>query len=140
LKVVYVSEGTTPDDSSGYPDIDAAVTAVNQEVLEEYAAELGERVLGFQYAWFAWGDHKPPKNAGLSKDFYLMFEIRGSEGDYAASLPEDASIQLRAATLKELTDATQAATFEKWPILRTSGIPGVMHWNRELAAGQFRDI
>ncbi len=140
LKVMYVAEGSTPPDSSGYPDIDSAVAAVNEEVVDQYAAELGSRVMGFQYAWYPWGDNKPPKHADLPRKFYLMFEIRVAGSGYSATLSDNVSVTVQAATLRELADVAQAAALKQWPILEAAGIPGMMHWNRELASGQLRDV
>lgn len=139
LKVTYIAEGSVPPESAGYADMDELVAAVDQAVLDLYSERLGERVMGVQYAWYPWGDRKPPKTAGLPKDFYLMFEIQLSADGYTASVPSEPSTQIAAATLRDLCQAAEETALRHWPVLQSSGIPGVMHWNRDLASGQFRD-
>lgn len=140
LKVTYVAEGPTPADSTGYVDMDALVDSVNAEVVDQYAKELGGRIMGLQYAWYPWGDQKPPKNSDLPKKFYLMFEIRASESGYTAALADSPSTAVAAATLRDLAQAAHDTAIQHWPVLADTGIPGMMHWNRELASGQLRDV
>ena len=140
LKVTYIAEGSVPAESGGYADMDELVAAVDRAVIDLYSEHLGDRVMGVQYAWYPWGDHKPPTQAGLPKDFYLLFEIQASGGGYKASVPTEPSTRVEAATLRELCQAAEETALRQWPVLESSGIPGMMHWNRDLASGQFRDV
>ena len=139
LNATYIAEGSVPPESGGYADMDELVAAVNQAVLDLYSEHLGDRMMGVQYAWYPWGEHKPPKNAGLPKDFYLLFEIQASGDGYTASVPSEPSTRVEAATLQELCQAAEATAVRHWPALESNGIPGMMHWNRDLVSGQFRD-
>ncbi|MDQ6709101.1 MAG: hypothetical protein M3Z11_00945 [Candidatus Dormibacteraeota bacterium] len=55
-------------------------------------------------------------------------------------MPTFPGSSVQAATLRELADAAEVAARKQWPILEAAGIPGIIHWNRQLASGQLRDV
>src|SRR2546430_908252 len=134
--------GRLPPDSGGYEDMDALVSAVDRSVIEVYRSSPSDTAvpIGFQYAWYPWGDDtKALKIAGGPEEF-LLFEIRQSIGGYQAWLPSDAAISTVSPRLADLPAAISKVAFERWPALVGRTIPGMLHWNRELTDVGFRDL
>lgn len=140
LKPFFVGDGTMPRDSRAYDDMDALVSAVDGDVIALYRPQLNERAMGFQYAWYPWGnDQKALKIDGGPKA-YLMFEIRQSADGYQAWLLTDPGLSIHTARLAELPDAMASTAVAHWPAIAGHAIPGFFHWNRELVNGAFRDV
>ena len=142
LNAEFMGEGSLPPDSGGYPDMDALVNAVERTVLDLYRSSPSQTPvpMGFQYAWYPWGDDtKALKIPGGPAEF-LLFEIRQSIGGYEVWLPTDPAISTASPRLADLPSAIGNKAFERWPALVGRTIPGMLHWNRELTAAGFRDI
>lgn len=137
----FIGEGSLPADSGGYADMDALVSEVDRDALALYCSSPSEptAAIGFQYAWYPWGDdQKALKLPGGPKD-YMLFEIRQSGGGYEASLSADPAITAAAPHLAELPQGIASKVFERWPALVGRTVPGMLHWNRELTAVGFRE-
>ena len=142
LDAEFIGEGSLPPDSGGYEDMDALVGAVDRTVLDFYRSSPSETAapIGFQYAWYPWGDDtKALKIVGGPEEF-LLFEIRQSIGGYEGWLPSDPAISTVSQHLAELPAAISAVAFARWPALVGRTIPGMLHWNRELTDVGFRDV
>ena len=142
LAAGFIGEGRLPPDSGGYEDMDALVSAVDRSVIEFYRSSPSDTTvpIGFQYAWYPWGDDtKALKIAGGPEEF-LLFEIRQSIGGYEAWLPSDAAISTVSLRLADLPAAISKVAFERWPALVGRTMPGMLHWNRELTDVGFRDL
>ena len=61
-------------------------------------------------------------------------------GGYEAWLPQEPTISTASPRLADLPSLIADKTVERWPTLVGRAIPGMLHWNRELTAGGFRDL
>lgn len=140
LKAIFVGDGTMPRDSSAYHDMDALVSAVDRNVIALYQPLLQDRAMGFQYAWYPWGNDQKALKIGGGPKIFLMFEIHQSPGGYEAWLLTDPAMSIGTARLAELPDAMASTAVARWPAIAGYAIPGFFHWNRELVSGAFRDV
>jgi hypothetical protein len=142
LEAEFIGEGSLPPESRGYADMDTLVSAVERAVLDLYRSSPTETPvpMGFQYAWYPWGeDKKALKMPGGPREF-LVFEIRQSISGYEVWLPTEPTISTASPRLAELPSLIAGKTLERWPTLVGRAIPGMLHWNRELTAVGFRDL
>jgi hypothetical protein len=141
LDAEFIGDGSLPPESGGYSDMDALVSAVEAIALELYRSSPTESSvpMGFQYAWYPWGeDNKSLKLPAGPKQF-LVFEIRQSAGGYRTWLDSDPALSTVTPRLADLPSAISKPTLERWPVLSGRAIPGMLHWNRELTTVGFRD-
>lgn len=141
LEAEFIGEGSLPPDSRGYADMDTLVSAVERTVLDLYRSSPTETPvpMGFQYAWYPWGEDKKALKMPEGPREFLVFEIRQSIGGYEAWLPGE-PIATASPRLAELPSILANKTVERWPTLVGRAIPGMLHWNRELTAVGFRDL
>ncbi len=140
LKTIFVGDGTMPSDSATYDDMDSLVSAVDRSAIALYQPLLRNRGMGFQYAWYPWGNDQKALKIGGGPKAFLMFEIRQSSDGYHAWLLTDQEMSIRTSRLAELPDALASAAGARWPAIAGYAIPGFFHWNRELVDGAFRDV
>jgi hypothetical protein len=134
----FIGDGRLPSNSRAYSDMDELVRAVDEEVRAMYPLAAGS--IGFQYAWYPWGDdQKALKTPGGPKEF-LMFEVRQSVGGYQAWLLNDPGVTVTVSSLRDLPEAIRAQVEQRWPSLAGHGIPGMIHWNRNLTPSGFVDV
>jgi hypothetical protein len=113
---------------------------VDCSVIALYQPLLQNRAMGFQYAWYPWGNDQKALKIGSGPKVFLMFEIRQSTDGYEAWLLTDRQISIRTARLAELPDSMASTAVARWPAIAGYAIPGFFHWNRELVKGAFRDV
>ena len=142
LGAEFIGEGSLPPDSRGYADMDTLVSAVERAVLDLYRSSPTETPvpMGFQYAWYPWGEDKKALKMPDGPREFLVFEIRQSTGGYEVWLPTEPTISTASLHLADLPSLIADKTVERWPTLVGRAIPGMLHWNRELTAGGFRDV
>jgi hypothetical protein len=139
-KVMFVGEGSLPSDSTSYLDMDELVAAVNEEVLERYRAAVGDRTMGFQYAWYPWGDDDESLGLPAARKDFLVFEIRQAASGYDAYIASDPNFRVSTGRLAALPEALRAEVEVRWPTLAGHAVPGMLHWNRNLTVAGFSDI
>jgi hypothetical protein len=141
LEAEFIGEGSLPPDSRGYADMDTLVSAVERAVLDLYRSSPAETPvpIGFQYAWYPWGEDKNALKMPDGPREFLVFEIRQSTGGYEVWLPAE-PIATASPRLADLPSLIADKTTERWPTLVGRAIPGMLHWNRELTAVGFRDL
>jgi hypothetical protein len=140
LRVEFIGDPPQPKGDSGHSDIDSLAAGVLDTVRDAYQPLLGEATMGFQFAWYPWKESKKgPRLEGV-KDSFLMFEVRQVPGGYRASLADDPSLAVSVTLLRDLPTALEAKAMERWPVLQTTSIPGMIHWNRNLSATGFSDV
>lgn len=142
LEAEFIGEGSLPPDSRGYADMDTLVSAVERAVLDLYRSSPTETPvpMGFQYAWYPWGEDKKALKMPDGPREFLAFEIRQSSGGYEVWLPTEPTISTASPRLADLPSLIADKTVERWPTLGGRAIPGMLHWNRELTAVGFRDL
>jgi hypothetical protein len=142
LDAKFIGEGTLPPDSGGYADMDALVSAVEHTVLGLYRSSPSDTAapIGYQYAWYPWGDDTKALKLPGGPEEFLLFEIRQSIGGCEVWLPSDPAVLTVSHRLADLPAAICNVAFERWPGLVGRTIPGMLHWNRELTAVGFRDV
>jgi hypothetical protein len=134
----FIGDGRLPSNSGAYSDIDELVSAVDEEARAMYPLAAGS--IGFQYAWYPWGDDKKAlKIRGGPKEF-LMFEVRQSVGGYEAWLLSEPAVAVTVSSLLDLPEAIRAQVEQRWPPLAGHSIPGMIHWNRNLTPSGFVDV
>jgi hypothetical protein len=142
LEAEFIGEGSLPPDSRGHADMDTLVSVVERAALDLYRSSPTEtpEPIGFQYAWYPWGEDKKALKMPDGPREFLVFEIRQSIGGYEAWLPAEPTTSTASPRLADLPSLIADKTIARWPALVGRAIPGMLHWNRELTAVGFRDL
>lgn len=139
--VSVVAEGkqpTLPDRSSA--TFDEFVGTTDRVVRERYAGDVPPEGIGFQYAWYPWGDGDGGKNVPDPPGKFPLFEVRSTPDGYTVSLDDEPMFSVIAARLADLPDAIWSEVGRRWPELAGRPPIGMVHWNRTLTPSGFVDF